>query len=132
MKSGLIFIAVAAAASLLFTDYAGAGQKMIVLTNGTANGKQIGIKSHGWFEDCNKWKSGDTVKIGFSSTKPVGFSAHYHKKRSMENINIWEKSQTDRYEGSITVNGDKIYCFIWHNENPENISLTYDMSVVGR
>jgi hypothetical protein len=131
MRNGLIFMVIATAAALLIngcvtTEQKTASHRDIVM------GKKIAIKSYGWHEDCNKWESGDTVNIAFSSSKPVGFSAHYREKRNNENIGVWEKSLTDRYDGSIAVQGDEVYCFMWHNENPEDITLTYDMSVAGK
>jgi hypothetical protein len=103
------------------------GQKAV--SHRTIKGKTIAISSGSWFEDCNKWESSEMINIAFSSSKPVKFSAHYRKKRSTETIPVVNESHADWYEASIPVQGDEVYCFMWHNDNFENISLTYDMSV---
>ena len=92
-------------------------------------GKTVSIKSYGWFQDCNKWATGDKINIAFTSSSPVGFSASFRQKKSGDSICILEEFSAENYEGSITAQSDDIYCFMWHNENSEDITVTFDMSV---
>ena len=40
-----------------------------------------------------------------------------------------EDTMTENYEGSFIVQTDDIHCCMWKNDNPKNVTLTYDMSV---
>ena len=126
MRKGLILLVIAAA--IFFSGYV-ATRQATASHRGDIKGKTISIKSGRWFEDCDKWEPSNKINIAFSSSKPVKFSAHYRKKRSTETIAVVDESRADWYKGSIPVQGDLVYCFMWHNDNIEDISLTYDMSV---
>jgi len=130
MRKSRVIIFVAAAAVMLVSGCVSTEQKQRT-TSGMdiVNGKTVAIKPYGWFEDCNRYEAGDTIKIAFSSSKQMGFSAHYHKRRTNETVNIMDKSLVDRYEGTIPVEGSEVYCFMWHNENPEDATVTYDLRV---
>ena len=127
MRKGLILLVIAAAAAMFISGCVATGQK--TASRRDITGKTIAIKSGAWFEDCDKWESNDKINIAFSSSKPVKFSAHSRLKRSNETIDVVEESLADWYEGSIAVQGDEVYCFMWHNDNPQDITLTYDMGV---
>ena len=126
MRKGLILLVIAAA--IFFSGYV-ATRQATASHRGDIKGKTIVIKSGRWFEDCDKWESSNKINIAFSSSKPVKFSAHYRNKGSTETITVVEESLVDWYEGSIAVQGDEIYCFMWHNGNFEHITLTYDIGV---
>ena len=135
MRKGLIVFVIAAAAAMFFNGCVATRQETVYKGQKTVyyqraiKGKTIAIKSGSWFEDCDKWESSEMINIAFSSSKPVKFSAHYRQKRSSETIAVVDESLADWYEASIPVQGDEVYCFMWHNDNFEDISLIYDMSV---
>ena len=79
--------------------------------------------------DCLSRSAGDKVNIAFSSSKPVMFEVHYHKVRSNEKIYAVEQTLLDTFEDSIIVESEEIYCCMWKNDNPDYITLTYDMSM---
>jgi hypothetical protein len=127
MRKGLILLAIAATAVMFISGCVATGQAKA--SHIDIKGKTIAIKSGRWFEDCDKWESNDKINIAFSSSKPVKFSAHYRQKRSTETIAVVDEALADWYEGSIAVQGDEVCCFMWHNDNFEDITLTYDIGV---
>ena len=127
MRNDLILLVIAATAAIFISGCVATGQA--TASHRKIKGKTIAIKSGRWFQDCDKWESSDKINIAFSSSKPVKFSAHSRLKRSNETIDVVEESLADWYEGSIAVQGDEVFCFMWHNDNPQDITLTYDMGV---
>ncbi|MFC1845389.1 hypothetical protein ACFLZ5_11470 [Thermodesulfobacteriota bacterium] len=85
------------------------------------------VNPGGWHEDCDKVASGDMFNIAFKSSKPGLYEIHYHHR----NVKHEYKTQTlaDGFKGSIKAEIDVVYCFMFLNENPEPVTLTYDMSV---
>ena len=126
MRNCLIILVIAAAV-LLINSYANTGQ-ITESCRDIVKGKKITIKPLGWYQDCNKFEPDDTIKIEFSSLKPVKFSSRC-KRNTMESIVALEEPPTDSYEGNFKVQADEVYCFMWHNKNLEYITVTYDICV---
>ena len=127
MKNDLILLVIAATAAIFISWCVATGQA--TASHRKIMGKTISIKSGRWFEDCDKWESSDKINISFSSSKPVRFSVHYRQRRSSENVAVVDESLTESYEGSIAVQNSGVYCFMWYNDNFEDIKLKYDMGV---
>ena len=127
MRKGLITLVIVAVAVLLTNGCATKdGEKP---SHADIKGETITISTGDWYEACDKWSAGDKVNIAFSSSKPVMFEVHYHKVRSNEKIYAVEQTLVDKFEDSIIVESDEIYCCMWKNDNPKYVTLTYDMSL---
>ena len=124
MRNGIISLVIVAVAVLLVN---GCATKKP--THGDIKGETITITTGDWYEACDKWSAGDKVNIAFSSSKPVMFEVHYHKVRSNEKIYAVEQTLLDTFNDSIIVESEEIYCCMWKNDNPDYITLTYDMSI---
>lgn len=130
MRKGAYVVLVFAAAVMFAGGCVSTGQQTKTGSRmDIVDGKTVVIKSYGWFQECEKWEAGDRVNIAFTSSEPVGFSVSCREKKSGESICILEKFSAENYEGSITAASDDIYCFMWHNENSDDITVTFDLSV---
>ena len=117
-------IVIAMAAALLM---GGCAAKDEQAAHKDIKGHTITIATGDFFEACDKWTPGDRVSFSFTSSKPVMFDVHYHAKTSK--IYPIEKTLRDTFEGSFVVQTEDIHCCMWQNNNPDYITLTYDMSI---
>ena len=124
MKKSFLVLMVFAMATLLITSCATKEEKV---SHEDIKGKKITISTGDWYEACDKWAPGTKVNLEFKSSQPVSFDVHYHMKH--KKMYAIEKTTTDSYTGSITVESDAIYCCMWKNDNPKYVTVTYDMSV---
>jgi hypothetical protein len=96
-------------------------------THGELEGKKVTVSTGDYFEACDLFSPGTTVEYSFTSTKPVLFNIHYHKKRSKEYA--VEEHMTDNASGTFVVDTKATYCSMWDNKNPKAIKMTYGMRV---
>ena len=124
MNKGWISLIIVAMAALLINGCAAKGEKA---AHGDAKGTAITIGTGDFYEACDSWAPGDKVSFKFTSSAPVMFNVHYHQKHAK--MYAIEDTSTENYEGSFIVQSDDIHCCMWKNDNPKNVTLTYDMSV---
>ena len=122
-----IFSFVIIFAALLFIS--GCGAKEEKAAHGDIKGHTIDIATGDFYEACDKWKPGDKVSFSFTSSAPVMFNVHYHTR--MAKVYAIEQTLVDTFEGSFVVQSNDIHCCMWKNDNPNFVTLTYDMSVEG-
>jgi hypothetical protein len=124
MKKSIIFLVAISVAVMIMQ---GCAAKNETMSHGDIMGKTVDIATGDFMEACNQWKPGDTVKISFTTSKPVMFNVHYHAKH--KKMYAVEQTMTDKFEGSFVVETDDIYCCMWQNNNDNYVTMTYDMSV---
>jgi hypothetical protein len=124
MKKDLISLMIVAVSVLLIVGCAAKEEKV---SHEDIKGHSVDIATGDFYEACDKWKAGDTIKFSFTSSKPVLFNVHYHSK--MAKVYAVEKTMVDTYEGSFVVQTNDIHCCMWENGNSKFVTLTYDMSV---
>jgi hypothetical protein len=127
MKNSLISFVIVAAVLLLFS---GCAAKKEMTAHGDVNPGNVTIAAGDFFEACDmdkKWTPGNRVNIKFSSSAPVMFNVHYHQ----EHVKMYAiaETMTDSFDGGFIVEGDGIHCGMWKNDNPEAVTMTYDISV---
>ena len=132
MRKLLILIAIAVVITLLIDGHATrAGQKTASHQN-IVNSKKIALKSNGWFEDCYKWKDGDSFKIKLSNSVPLRFSVHNHEKGTNKTFDLMELEVPEQYEGTLIIQSDDIYCLMLYNENPADVIFKYELRINGK
>ena len=127
MKKGLIALMFVAAAALLMN---GCAAKSEMAAQGNIEGKTVTISTGDFFEACDmqkKWTPGSKVNFKFASSAPVTFNVHYHQGH--EKMYAIEQTTKDNFDGSFIVKGEGIHCGMWKNDNPNYVTLTYDISV---
>jgi len=90
-------------------------------------GRTVVVKPGGWHENCDKVLAGETFNVAFKSSKPGLYEIHYHRRS--EKHECQAQTLADGYRGSIKVQEDAVYCFMFLNKSRENITLTYDTSI---
>ena len=125
MRKGQVALSIVAMAALLINGCVAAKKEKVSFENIT--GKTVIIKTGGWHEDCEKLAAGDTFNIAFKSSKPGLYEIHYHKRN--ETHEFTNQTLANGSKGSIKVQEDAVYCFMFFNKNKEPVTLTYDMSV---
>jgi hypothetical protein len=124
MKKGLLLLVSIAAAALLISGCAAKEEKA---AHEDVKGHKITIATGDFFEACDTWTPGDKVSFNFTSSKPVMFNVHYHSKTSK--IYPIKDVLVDEFAGSFVVQTEDIHCCMWKNDNPDFITLNYDMSI---
>ena len=124
MKRGFSILVIVAAAALLMNGCAAKDEKA---SHEEIKGKKVTISTGDFYEACDKWKAGDKIRFNFTSSAPVMFNVHYHTKTSK--IYAIEKTLQDSFEGGFVVQTEDIHCCMWENNNPNYVTLNYDMSV---
>jgi len=125
MRKDLLALSIVAMAALLINGCVAARKEKVSFEDIT--GKTIIVDTNGWHEDCDKVASGEILNLAFKSSKPGLYEIHYHQK----NVRHDFRNQTlaDGFKGTIKVQEEAVYCFMFLNKNPEPVTLTYDMSV---
>ena len=124
MKKGLILLMIIALAALLISGCAAKGEKP---AHSDIKGHTVDIATGDFYEACDNWTPGDKVSFKYTSTAPVMFNVHYHQKHTK--MYAIEQTLTDAFEGSFIVQSGDIHCCMWKNDNPDFVTLEYDMSV---
>jgi len=124
MKKGIGLLVTAILAALLIISCAAKEEKA---AHSDIKGHSIDISTGDFYEACDKWPPGAKVSFKFTSTAPVMFNVHYHQKHAK--VYAIEQTLVDTYEGSFIVQSDDIHCCMWKNDNPDFVTLKYDMSV---
>ena len=62
----------------------------------------------------------------FTSSAPVLFDVHYHDNYAK--MVAVEQTLTENLDGSFIVNSDAVYCCMWKNDTPGDVTLDYDLS----
>ena len=124
MKKGFILVVIAVTAALFISGCATKEEKA---AHEDIKGKALTIATGDFFEACDTWTPGDKVSFKFTSSEPVMFNVHYHQKHAK--VYAIEQTLKDNFEGSFVVQTEDIHCCMWKNDNPNFITLTYDMTV---
>ena len=102
---------------------------------GAKSASQAGKQSHtvtvptgDHHEFCDIWDVGDTVKVSFTSTKPVIFNVHYHT--TYEKHYPIKDVLVDDFSGNFIVDSKDVHCGMWQNKNDNFVKVTYEMEVV--
>ena len=138
-KGGIFFVLVAAAALLISGCVTTTGPETTAGSETTAvpeaskameQGATVGIGLGGFHEACeDEWKVGDTVKVSFTSSKPVVFNVHYHDARHVKHYSI-KDVLVDDFSANFTVQNEHIHCGMWQNNSDSFVKLTYEIKVV--
>ena len=124
MKKTFFLLVIVAAAALFMH---GCAAKDETVAHGDMVGETTTITKGDFYEACDKWTPGETVNYSFTSSKPVMFNVHYHDEHAK--VYAVEQTLADKLEGSFVVVSDAIHCCMWENKNPNNVTLTFAMSV---
>lgn len=130
MQKKIISLLIFAAAALLIH---GCAAKEESAKHEDMAGNTATITSGDFYESCDmekRWKPGTTVNYTFSSSKPVVFEIHYHEKHAK--VYPVQPTLADNIEGSFIVESDAIHCCMWKNENPDQVTVTFNMSVAAK
>lgn len=130
MKKNVILLSIVIATAFVLQ---GCGAKEDSVMHEQMDGDTATIASGDFYEACDmekKWTPGTTVNYSFNSSKPVMFEIHYHEKHAK--MYPVEPTLADNIEGSFVVKSDAIHCCMWKNENPDPVTVTFDMSVAGQ
>ncbi len=139
MRKGLILLMVVAAAALFISGCVtttgsetttGPETTMSKASKAMAQGVTVGIGSGSFHEVCeDEWKVGDTVKVSFTSSKPVVFNVHYHDAKEVKHYSI-KDMLVDDFSANFTVENKYIHCGSWQNNSGNFVKLTYEIKVV--
>ena len=141
MKKGIISLVIVAAAALLISGcVTTTGPETTTAPDKTSmpdktaqpgpQGVTVGIAPGGFHESCeDEWKVGDTVKVSFTSTKPVVFNVHYHDAKHVKHYNIKDVLVND-FSGNFSVQNEYVHCGSWQNNSGGFVKLTYGIQAV--
>ncbi|NOQ66038.1 MAG: hypothetical protein GQ556_02320 [Desulfobacterales bacterium] len=133
-KGGISFVLVAAAALLISGCVTTTGPEKTAGSETTtapeaskamSQGVTVGIGPGGFHEACeDEWKVGDTVKVSFTSAKPVVFNVHYHDAKEVKHYSI-KDVLVDDFSANFTVQDEHVHCGMWQNNSGSFVKLTY-------
>ena len=132
-KGGIFFVLVAAAALLISGCVTTAGPETTTVpetSKAMEQGVTVGIGPGGFHEACeDEWKVGDTVKVSFTSAKPVVFNVHYHDAKEVKHYSI-KDVVVDDFSANFTVQDEHVHCGMWQNNSGSFVKLTYEIEMV--
>ena len=132
-KGGISFVLVAAAALLISGCVTATGPETTAgpeASKAIEQGVTVGIGSGGFHEACeDEWKVGDTVKVSFTSSKPVVFNVHYHDAKEVKHYSI-KDVLVDDFSANFTVQNENVHCAMWQNNSGSFVKLTYEIEMV--
>jgi hypothetical protein len=132
-KGGISFVLVAAAALLISGCVTATGPETTTVPEASKameQGVTVGIGPGGFHEACeDEWKVGDTVKVSFTSAKPVVFNVHYHDAKEVKHYSI-KDVLVDDFSANFTVQDKHVHCGMWQNNSGSFVKLTYEIEVV--
>ena len=127
MRKGIIVLVIISFTALFLSGCAS--------KKSSENAAQAGKQSHtvtvptgDHHEFCDIWEVGDTVKVSFTSTKPVIFNVHYHT--TYEKHYPIKDVLVDDFSGNFIVDSKDVHCGMWQNKNDNFVKVTYEMEVV--
>ena len=120
MKNGLILLVVMAAAVLSISGCAAKEEKV---ARGDNRQQSITIAAGDFYEACGSWAPGERVTFSFTSSLPVLFNVHYHDNYSKRYA--IEQTLAENLDGSFIASTDDVYCCMWKNDNPGDVTLDY-------
>jgi hypothetical protein len=73
------------------------------------------------WEECFKFKAGDTLDYSLRSPQPLNFNIHYHRENT---VNYPVKTTLhEQTSGSFTAPETDTYCFMWGNTEQQKKSF---------
>jgi hypothetical protein len=140
MRKGILSLVIVAATFLLITGCVTTGSETTTVAETKAMPEKasqagpmsqtVGIGSGGFHEACeDEWRVGNTVKVSFTSTKPVVFNVHYHDAKEVKHYSI-KDVVVDDFSANFTVQDKHVHCGMWQNNSGSFVKLTYEIEVV--
>lgn len=77
-------------------------------------------------EVCGKLAKGDSVRWEFEAAGALDFNIHYHVGKDVEYPA--RKDAADRMQGTLSVDRDQDYCWMWTNKAAHPVGLRLRLS----
>lgn len=83
--------------------------------------RQLDVAPGASAELCGKLKRGTKVTWNYQAAAPLDFNIHYHEPRAV--MFPVQKDATARAEGTLPVDKDQDYCWMWTNKGAAPVAL---------